>query len=101
MDLHIRHGSTLTLMGLQNDRYMERSYLINIVQASATDLFIMKMVHFLKGKPGVQFRFAVHDEIVCNVSGHPSTYLFEAVWNEAGKDKIEECWPNILLDSRV
>ena len=59
----------------------------------------MKMVHFLKGEPGIQFRFAVHDEIVCNVPGHPSTYLLEADWNASGRENIEECWPKILLDS--
>ena len=71
----------------------------NIVQASATDLFIMKMIHFLRGILPVDFRFAVHDEIVCNVEARASTAFLEQDWNDAGKDKIEECWPNILLDS--
>ena len=71
----------------------------NIVQASATDLFIMKMVHFLKGNPGVQFRFAVHDEIVCNVPDHATVDLFNTMWNSSGRENIADCWPEILLDS--
>ena len=71
----------------------------NIVQASATDLFIMKMVHFLKRNPLIPFRFAVHDEIVCNTRNDSHESILALYWNEAGREKIEECWPEILLDS--
>ena len=71
----------------------------NIVQASATDLFIMKMVHFLKTEDHAQFRFAVHDEIVCNVSSTDPNNLLKMSWAASGSENIDDCWPGILLDS--
>ena len=71
----------------------------NVVQAEATDLFTIKLIHFLINVPEAKLRFSVHDEVVCSVEKGIDKKVIEMGWNKAGHEKIQDIWPDIVLGS--
>lgn len=71
----------------------------NIIQAEARDVFLCKLVD-----PNIRHKYKllalVHDEAVFSVKRDQVSSLVSD-WEKAGKERIEELWPGLVLESEA
>ena len=71
----------------------------NVCQAESKDILAIKAIEFYKENKECLPAFLVHDENVAEVDDSIPLAELEAKWNAAGSKRIQEIWPDFLLDS--